>query len=93
MHPVNSTTVIALEDATLTCSVSVDDVAYSWHRVDGTLPSQSLGQNSNTFTISRATPHDEGVYYCVARKNGIMVESTSALVVVNGKTCIILHIS
>ena len=68
-------------------------MAYSWHRVDGTLPSQSQGQNSSAFTINRATPHDKGVYFCVDRKSGIRVESTSVLVVVNGKTCIILHIS
>ena len=93
LHPVNSTTIIALEDVTLTCSASVDDVAYSWHRVGGTLPSQSQGQNNNTFTIDRVTPHDEGMYYCVARKSGIRVESTSALVAVDGKTCICNFIS
>ena len=58
---------------------------YSWHRVDGHLPSHSQGQHSDTFTIRRATPHDEGMYYCVARKNGISVECSVALVDINGK--------
>ena len=85
-HPVNSTT-IALIDVTLTCSASVDDVTYSWDRIGGSLPLQSQGQDSNRFTINRATPHDEGVYYCVAKKSGIRVESTNALVIINGKNC------
>ena len=84
-HPVSTLTVIALQDVTLTCSASVDDVTYSWHRVGGPLPSQSLGQNSNIFTINRATPHDEGVYYCIARKSGITVESNNASIKVDGK--------
>ena len=88
-HPVGTLTAIALEDVTLTCSSSVDDVAYSWHRVGGTLPSQSQGQNSNMFTINRATPHDEGVYYCIARKNGITVQSNNASIEVDGKINII----
>ena len=71
----------------LTCSASVDDVTYSWHRVGGPLPLQSQGQDSKRFTINRATPHDEGVYYCVAKKSGIRVESTNALVTINGKNC------
>ena len=71
----------------LTCSASVDDVTYSWRRIGGPLPSQSQGQNSNMFTINRATPHDEGIYYCVAKKSGIRVESTKALVTINGKNC------
>ena len=62
-------------------------MVYSWYHVGNTQPLQSQGQNSNsnTFTIHRATPRDEGVYYCVARKNEIRVQSNSALVQVNGK--------
>ena len=84
-QPVSPTTVIALEDVTLNCLASVDDVTYSWHRVDGDLPSRSRGQNSNTLTIPRATPHDEGMYYCMASKEGVIVESNRAIISVNGK--------
>lgn len=45
----------------------------------------SSGQHSNTFTIHKATPLDEGEYYCVARKSGITVQSNTASVVVDGK--------
>ena len=84
-HPVNSTTVVALKDVVLSCSASVDDVAYSWHRVSCDLPLQSQGENSSTFTILGATPHDVGTYYCTARKNGVSVKSNNALVQVDGK--------
>ena len=70
----------------LSCSASFDDVTYSWHRVDGHLPShRSHGRHNDTLTIQRTTPHDEGMYYCVVRKEGIRVKSTNALITVNGK--------
>ena len=86
-HP-SSTTVIALQDVTLTCSASVDDVTYSWHRDGGSVP---RGQNSNTLTITRATPPDEGRYYCMASKEGISVESNRATVRVDGEKNIIVY--
>ena len=85
-HPVSITDVVALEEVTLHCSASVDGVTYSWHHVDDDdLPSGSTGQQSDTFTINRVTPDDEGMYYCVARKNGISVTSNNATIVVDGK--------
>ena len=83
-HPITSN-VIALQDVTLTCSASVDDVAYSWHRVGGTIPSHSQGRYNETLTIHRATPHDEGMYYCMAMKSGISIKSNNALVRIDGK--------
>ena len=84
IHPVRVLTVRALEDATLTCLVSVDDVVYSWHRVGGSVPSRSIGQNSNILSIPRATPSDIGVYYCTAERQGISIKSTEAVLRVNG---------
>ena len=84
-HPTSSTTVIALEDVTLTCSASVDGVRYSWHRVDGHIPSHSHGRHNDTFTINEVTPRNEGTYYCVAKKRGIHVKSNNAVVKVDGK--------
>ena len=84
-QPISSITVTALQDLTLTCSASVDDVAYSWHCVNGGVPSRSQGQNSDTFTIPRITPHDDGLYYCKVAKDGIIVESNKAIVRVDGK--------
>ena len=74
----------------LTCSASVDDVTYSWHHNGGSVPSRSRGQNSNTLTITRATPPDEGMYYCMANKEGISVESSRARVRVDGEDCCLL---
>ena len=90
-HPSN-TTVMALKGVTLTCSSSVDDVTYSWHRDDGSVPSRSRGQNSNTLTITRATPPDEGRYYCMASKEGISVESNRARVRVDGENYIYIPV-
>ena len=90
-HP-SSTTVIALQDVTLNCLASVDDVTYSWHRDGGSVPSRSRGQNSNTLIITRATPPDEGMYYCMANKEGISVESSRARVRVDGENTIAIVI-
>ena len=84
-HPVSTFTAIALEDITLSCSASVDGVKYSWYRVDGHIPHHSQGRLNDTFTIHRVTPHDEGMYYCVAKKNNISAQSNSISVQVNGK--------
>ena len=84
--PVSAVTAVALEDVTLTCSASVDDVAYSWHRVDGSVPSRSQGQNSKRFTIPQVTPPDEGMYYCIAVKDGVRVESKRTILNVDGKS-------
>ena len=89
-QPINSITVIALENVTLNCSASIDDVRYSWHRADGHIPSHSQGRHNDTFTIHRVTPHNQGIYYCVARRHGIIVRSSDASVQVDGKN-IILH--
>ena len=83
-HPIN-TNVTALQNVRLHCSASVDDVTYSWHCVNGNIPSGSTGQYSDTFAILRATPHDEGMYYCIARKGGINVTSNNAAILVDGE--------
>ena len=83
-QPVSPTTVIALEDVTLNCLASVDDVIYSWHRVSGSVPSKSIGLNSSTLIISKVTPYDKGLYYCIAKRKGISVQSNKAIVRVNG---------
>ena len=85
LQPINLTVVLALQDITLNCSASIDIARYSWHRVDGHIPSHSHGRHSDTFTIYRVTPHNEGTYYCVAKKHGIIVRSIDALIEVDGK--------
>ena len=61
-------------------------MTYSWHRVGGSVPQRSQGQNTNELTIPQATPPDEGMYYCIAMKEGIRVESKKATLNVNGKS-------
>ena len=84
-HPVSVINTTALEDVTLMCSASVNDVKYSWHRIDGHIPSHSHGRHNDTFTIHRATPHNEGTYFCVTKKSGIHVKSNNALILIDGK--------
>ena len=87
-HPVNYT-VKALMNARFTCSVSnVNGVthSYSWHRTNGDIPStRSRGQNTNTLTITRVIPPDEGMYYCIATNDGGSTSSRSASLTVDGE--------
>ena len=80
-QPVRLTTIMALEDVTLNCSSSVDGVTYSWHHSNGSV----LSRNTNTFIIHKATPYDEGEYYCKASKEKISVKSNRAVVKVDGR--------
>ena len=90
-HPVSVATVVALEDVTLMCSASVDNVTFSWHHVDGHIPSRSQGRDSSTFTIQGITPRDEGTYYCtVSGENGIEADSHNAVIEVDGKKCSVI---
>ena len=56
-------------------------MTYSWHRVNDSV----FSQNTRVFIISQATPHDEGLYYCMASKEAISVQSDRAVVKVDGK--------
>ena len=87
-HPKNYE-VKALTSVTFTCSASdVNGVthSYSWHRTNGDIPStRSRGQNTNTLTITRAIPPDEGMYYCIATNDGGSTSSRSASLTVDGE--------
>ena len=89
VQPVDST-VVALSNVTLTCSASVDDVRYSWHRVKGKVPSKANPKNSNTLTIPRATPNNDGIYYCMAVKGNSSVVSNRAMVRIEGENIALL---
>ena len=88
-----SSTVTALNNVTFMCIPSSPHVipdGYSWHRVDGDIPSHSSGQNTDTLTIHRIVPADEGEYYCMAAQYGHCAVSNNAMVIVESKK-IILH--
>ena len=88
--------VATLNDVILTCrpllvpEFKKKPVGYSWHHVDGDIPSQSSGQNSSILTISRITPADMGEYYCMATQFGHCAKSNLVEVLVYGK--ILYHI-
>jgi len=85
-HTVN-TAVKALTNVTFTCSASdVNGVTYSWHRNNGDIPNRrSRGQSTNTLTITRAIPPDEGMYYCIATNDSGSSSSRSASLTVDGE--------
>ena len=56
-------------------------MTYSWHRVNDSV----FPQNTQMLIISQATPHDEGLYYCMASKERISVQSNRAVVKVDGE--------
>ena len=66
-------------------------MTYSWHRDGGSVPSKSKGRNRKTLTICTATPPDEGMYYCMANKEGISVESNRATLTIDGKRIILYY--
>ena len=78
---------MALNDFTLTCSPRsplISPREYSWHRVDGDLPSSSTGQNTNRLTLHNVVPADEGQYYCMATLFGHCAVSNNVMVIVEG---------
>ena len=93
IQPTNIT-VTALNDITLTCTLTLTNsttVEYSWHRVDGDIPSDSSGQNTSTLTIHRIVPADEGEYYCMGTQFGHCAKSDKVNVTVNGKETTVPH--
>ena len=83
-HPVDIAAVVS-QNITLTCSASVDDAAYRWYRVNNSIPIGSTGHSTNMLTIHSASSVDGGIYYCIASKEGVSVESNRASVTVNSK--------
>ena len=87
-HPMN-TKVKALTSVTFVClATDVNGItySYSWHRNNGDIPStRSRGQNTNTLTITRAIPPDEGMYYCIATNDGGSTSSRNASLTVDGE--------
>ena len=71
-------------------------VTYSWHCYNSTIPNtRSRRQNTDTLTITRAIPPDEGLYYCIASNDAGSTSSRAAFLMVNGECstfCIILCI-
>ena len=93
ISPSGSTTVEASNDVILTCTSSSQTswpTSYSWHRVNSSIPSDSIGQNSDTFTIRGVDPEDEGEYYCIIEAFSHCGRSVNVMVIVEGKKIISL---
>ncbi|XP_065886416.1 uncharacterized protein [Dysidea avara] len=91
-HPTNKT-VNALKDVTFMCQASDisygGKVTYSWHCYNSTIPNtRSRGQNTDTLTITRAIPPDEGLYYCFASNDAGSTSSRAAFLMVNDRLAI-----
>ena len=81
--------VTALTSVTFTCSASnINGIShsFSWHRNNGDIPNtRSRGQNTNTLTITRVTPLDEGLYYCTVTNDVGNASSKPATLTVDGE--------
>ena len=83
-----SVTVEALNDVTLTCSPRsslIRPTEYSWHRINGDIPSSSSGQNTDRLILRDVVPADEGEYYCMAVLLGNCARSDNVMVSITGK--------
>ena len=80
----NNQMITALQDVTFTCKTKGFDVKYEWKHHNN---SGSIG-NQSSLTISRATPLDEGQYYCVAMTEGGYAFSNNVTLRVNGENTI-----
>ena len=56
-----------------------------WYRIGDSVPTRSIGKNNSTLIIPAVTPYDAGVYYCIAEKEEITVESNKAELSVDGR--------
>ena len=82
-----SSTVVALNDVTLTCSpisTTSTTIEFSWHRVNGDVPLRASGQNTEILTIHRVVPADVGEYYCMGTEFGHCAVSNNVMVTVEG---------
>ena len=89
-YPTSSTVEVS-DDVTLTCETRSPlntPSGYSWHRVNGDVPSHASGQKTDTLTIHRIVPIDEGEYYCMAIWFGHCARSDSVTVIVKSKKMI-----
>ena len=83
--------VVIFENLTLRCDPSsvlnstVVQITYQWHRVGGSIPEKSIGNESRELTIPRVVPEDEGLYYCMGFHFGHCAVSNNATVIVDGE--------
>ena len=85
-----SISVALSSDVTLTCKPSTlytyQYNSFSWHRINGVIPMQSNGQNTNTLTIPSIKKDDQGMYYCMAIRHKVhCAVSDNVMVSVKGK--------
>ena len=88
--PANQT-IPSFDNVTLTCRrATVTEVTsllttYSWHRVDGVIPTKAVGEHSEKLVIPSVVAADEGQYYCITEMFGHCAKSNSATVNVDGE--------
>ena len=76
-----SVSVVALQNVMFTCEAEGLNVKYEWRRNSGSV----TNRKQSSLVITRATPPDEGQYYCIAMTEGGKVFSNNVTLSVNGK--------
>jgi len=79
--PTNQKRITALQEVMFTCEAKGFNVKYEWKRHKNSI----IIRRQSSFTISEATPSDEGQYYCVAMTDGGYAFSNNVTLTVDGK--------
>ena len=61
--------------------------SYNWERKDDDIPTDALGINSSTLSLTTLKPPDEGQYRCVAVNQHGSTSSNYAVLTVKGNSC------
>ena len=70
-------------NASLTCKAG-GAIAYSWERQDDSIPSDAIGENTNTLTLINIQLEDAGKYRCVATNDSGSTQSDYATLTIKG---------
>ena len=75
-------------NASLTCEADGAS-GYSWERQSGSIPSDAIGLNTNTLTLTNLRLEDAGKYRCVVTNGSGSTQSDYATLIIKGIQVII----
>ena len=97
VSPPGPITVAEGNNVELKCRATGNEtLTYQWMRESGSLPNNTKGKTTPTFTICNIAVSDSGQYYCEVNDRGVNVSSMRVIVTVKSKSqskaiCVILY--